>query len=207
MQQFISGLIIIAIIGVIVAVCYWMFGGSKVKSTLSQAENKAQAPIDQPNKEREDTPRQRLVEAPTTVAADWYVQQINPKNGKIVKSAPIIVSPSSKFSIGRSSSDDFIIDTSVPANSEVSRHHLYVGRDEKGYFARDNQSSNGTYIDNERKYDTFDLVDNLIVWLAGYPIKFVHTEVDRIIKSNGEDEECATNDSIRNRNQDEGFHR
>ena len=55
--------------------------------------------------------------------------------------------------------------------------------DEKGYYAKDNDTKNGTYINDVMISDVFEIEDGLLIWLADCPVMFKHNVIERRIKN------------------------
>jgi pSer/pThr/pTyr-binding forkhead associated (FHA) protein len=71
------------------------------------------------------------------------------------------------LTIGRDSTNDLIIDHPL-----ASRRHARFERDENGYFIRDLESTNGTYINGERIEGARALHNQDTIWVADVEIIF-----------------------------------
>ena len=89
------------------------------------------------------------------------------------------------LTIGRDSANDLIIDHPL-----ASRRHARFERDENGYFIRDLESTNGTYVNGERIDGARALHNQDTIWVA---------DVEIIFSDPGEDYSAA--ESIRERQQ------
>lgn len=85
-------------------------------------------------------------------------------NGKTVKK---LVLDGPRLLVGRSKHNDLSIDSSF-----VSRHHAMFVRNDKATLLMDLNSSNGTFV-NSRRISNQVLIDNDIITIGNYGIKFV----------------------------------
>lgn len=202
MKEFMSYLIIIAIIAFIGFICYMI-----VKRTNSgtgsvggfqnplvpggspenyPAQNPAQNPVQNPFANPVVNPYASAAQQEddfdgeeTGIFTEWAVIQFDPVTHKQVKRQNIKVPEKGKFTIGRNKACDFVLEGAT-AQDYASRMHLGVGKDENGYFAkplpRKDNSLALTYIDGQQVVDSFDLADKQIVLLGKIPIAFVRNE-------------------------------
>ena len=184
MKEFMSYLIIIAIMALIGFICYMIVKRS----------NGSTGPIF--NFPKPSVPGGDPVAAPaaphipvavvddeageeTGIFTEWAVVQLDRATGVPIKKKNIKVSEKAVFTIGRNKSCDFVLEGATPEDY-ASRKHLGVGRDEKGYFAkpfpRPDNSKALTYIEGQLIVDSFDLVDRQVILLGKIPIAFVRNE-------------------------------
>lgn len=102
----------------------------------------------------------------TVYLAPWIVCVLDPETGDIIREKDIVLSPeNNEFRIGYSDKCDLVLDSET-----VGRVHLRIGRDDQGFFAMDNDSVNGTYIDGQ-PVSSFPLEER-VVYVADAPIYF-----------------------------------
>jgi pSer/pThr/pTyr-binding forkhead associated (FHA) protein len=75
------------------------------------------------------------------------------------------------LTIGRDSANDLIIDHPL-----ASRRHARLERDEQGYFVRDLESTNGTYVNGDKVEGARQLHNQDIIWVADVEIVFSDPE-------------------------------
>ena len=204
MKEFMSYLIIIAIIAFIGFICYMVVRKSNAGSAPVQNFPEPPAPggypTPQPNGYPTPQPNGYPTPQPVSPSVDpqaspnpynddegeetgifteWAVVQLDPHSGSPVKKKNLTVSEKGRFTVGRNKSCDFVLEGAT-AQDYVSRFHLGVGKDENGYFAkplsRDDGSMALTYIEGQLIVGTFDLAEKQVIWLGNVPIAFVRNE-------------------------------
>jgi pSer/pThr/pTyr-binding forkhead associated (FHA) protein len=75
------------------------------------------------------------------------------------------------LTIGRDSANDLIIDHPL-----ASRRHARLERDEQGYFVRDLESTNGTYVNGDKVDGVRQLHNQDLIWVADVEIVFSDPE-------------------------------
>jgi hypothetical protein len=75
------------------------------------------------------------------------------------------------LTIGRDNANDLIIDHPL-----ASRRHARLERDENGYFVRDLDSTNGTYVNGDRVEGARPLHNQDLIWVADVEIVFSDPE-------------------------------
>ena len=166
MKDFFSYIIIIAMIALIVFICYMIWKNN----TGTQPE--------QPRGKKgggggTDIPGGA---GDTVIPTEWSVMQVDPVSEKPIKTMNLTIPSSGQFTIGRENDCDFVL-SGVTGKDGASRHHLGVGKDAIGYFAKPLPRENGTpattYIEDRQITDSFSLVDRQVIWLGNVPIVFV----------------------------------
>ncbi len=170
MKEFFSYIIIIAIIALIGFICYMIW---KRSSETVYPTSAFPGPNPKPD---EPAPVETDYNHTTCIISEWSVVQLHPVSGKQIKKQNLVIPASGGFTIGRRNDCNFVLQGAT-AEDGVSRLHLCVGQDDKGYFARPfprpDDSLAITYISDKVVTNTFDLVDQQIVWLGKIPIVFV----------------------------------
>ena len=157
MKEFMSYLIIIAIMALIGFICYMIVkrsngstdpifnfpkpsvpGGDPVAAPAAP-----HIPVEEVDDEAGEE---------TGIFTEWAVVQLDRATGVPIKKKNIKVSEKAVFTIGRNKSCDFVLEGATPEDY-ASRKHLGVGRDENGYFAkpfpRPDNSKALTYIEGQ----------------------------------------------------------
>lgn len=178
MKEFMSYLIIIAIIAFIGFICYMIVkrsGGSK-ESIFNFPKPPAPGGVPE-TPSRQDN--EDFSGEETGVFTEWAVVQLDPNSGTPVKKMNLTVSENGRFTIGRNKACNFVLEGAT-AQDYASRLHLGVGRDANGYFAKPLSRGDGslalTYIDGQLIMGSFDLVDKQVIWLGNVPIAFVRNQ-------------------------------
>lgn len=118
----------------------------------------------------------------TAVFATWSACQLNANGQPVSKPTKILLSDKGNgvyaFTIGRQPTDDLTIRSS----EYVSKSHLIIGKDAKGFFAIDNKSLNGTFVNHVRMEDAFEIKDKMVVYLTDTPIYFFKNSIDQHIE-------------------------
>lgn len=109
----------------------------------------------------------------TIVLSPWMVYVLD-KEGNIVDEREMNVTEAKPFSIGYDDDCDLVIKSKY-----VSSVHLRVGKDSQGYFAKDNNSSNGTFVGDEEIRGTSFPLEEMLVYVADVPIYFKKRNNDR----------------------------
>ncbi len=180
MKEFMSYLIIIAIIAFIGFICYMIVRRSNGNTEpIFPFNNKqpvppAPAPGGAPVNQSVNAPYEEEVE--TGIFTEWSVVQLDPNTGVPIKKQNLKVPENGKFTIGRSKTCSFVLDGAT-SQDYTSRTHLGVGKDANGYFAKPLSRGDGsialTYIEGSLVMESFDLVDKQVIWLGNIPIAFV----------------------------------
>lgn len=130
-----------------------------VKNLLDRKKGDPGFPYGNPS----NPPRDKFGE--TSRFSEWTVLVLD-EAGNILKQTSMSATAENPFSIGYDKDCDLKLDS-----EHVSRVHLKVGKDDKGYFAVDS-SLNGTFVgDKEYKKESFPLEEGL-VYVADVPIYF-----------------------------------
>lgn len=119
------------------------------------------------------------------------IEQLHPHTNEVVKSFPITTIPPEGLTISRPDAGKGTcrLSDEVRSARSVSSEHLIIGRDEKGIFAQDNHSSNGTRImGREEKVDEVAITDGLILLLGYQPVRFRLNSFKDFFRNMGEEE-------------------
>lgn len=119
------------------------------------------------------------IDPTTSIFSHWSCCVLDPKDGRVVK-GPVSIVPTNHdgtkaFTIGASEKDNITINSS----HYVSKAHLLVCEDERGLYAIDNKSLNGSYINGNRVKDYFDLKDKMVVYLTDIPVYFFKNSLNQ----------------------------
>lgn len=221
MEQFTHALIIIAIIAAVFFAGYKIFlnpvGGSGSRNADAGSEDSKEERAPEPVEKKESaTPTpDRKKDTGTVMFTEWSVCELDRGNGKPIHTSGIRIVPGGCFTIGRSDDCDFTLVQADVQEPVVGRYHLRVGVDEQGYFAKDNGSVNGTFINDIEVRASFSLQDGQVVWLADCPIVFIRHSMDRNISRAVEQFSVDSANATRSFSrqdaeesvQDAGFHR
>jgi hypothetical protein len=186
MDKFMSYVIIIAIIALVVFICYRIVKSEKPTPTRPEQTGGKPRNTDHTrnvHKEQFSDPypdqtdplptggRDNGSDTVPVLSEEWLVAELDFRSGRVLQTAVV----SDGCIIGRQSDCDFVLRT---AGKDVSRHHLRVERDSSGYYAspliKDGYAT--TFIGQKQVTREFPLEEGQIVWLSKTPVVFMRCD-------------------------------
>ena len=170
MEKFSNALIVIFVLLVICFFGYILFGGKLPDLSFSGKDKRKDTAEEKPYESKEDF-RKPIARSgnkevssdnhdPTEKFSPWSILQLDPENGNIVKQKGIKVKENEAFVVGRADDCDF---TLKDVSTYVGSYHLKICVDKNGYYAIDNNTKNGTYINDVMVSDVFEIEDGLLI--------------------------------------------
>lgn len=172
MSEFIQTVIILAIIAVMGFFLYIYY---KKNHSTGNPKMKNKDFFKSKNDVNKETPETNFAGA-TRLWSDINVCELN-RNGKVVRKTGVMIHPKG-FTIGSSEDADF----RISEDEYVSRIHLRVGKDDKGYFIKDT-SMNGTEFNGKTYHSqAFDLPFDKVIYIGNTPLVFTERKKERLQK-------------------------
>lgn len=163
MSTFISQIAVLAIIVIIMVVILSLFGviHPKLKQDAMEGFKKKE-------KEKVEWKKEKLFsDMKTEIMSFWVLEQLNSED-KVVKSFHVTKIPKEGLIIGIGNDCDFQLEP----YKYIGHRHAVLGRDEKGMFLQDLNSTNGVYNSEQKKVQQLDIEDGVTFYLGNSKLQF-----------------------------------